>query len=197
MKKKLSIILAVLFAFSLAACSSGKAPAEQAIKAAEEAFNAAKGEAVKYVPDQAKAVEDALNAAKDSFAKKDYAAATSAATSVAAKAKDLVAAAAAKKDELTKGWEDLGGGLPKMLDAIKSRVDTLAKSRKLPANLDKAKFEGAQSGLAEVIKVWDEANNAYREGNLADAFAKATRVKEKAAEIMSTLGMQLPQAAQK
>ncbi|MBS1127035.1 MAG: putative peptidoglycan binding protein [Nitrospirae bacterium] len=197
MKKKLSIILAVLFAFSLAACSSGKAPAEQAIKAAEEAFNAAKGEAVKYVPDQAKAVEDALNAAKDSFAKKDYAAATSAATSVAAKAKDLVAAAAAKKDELTKGWEDLGGGLPKMLDAIKSRVDTLAKSRKLPANLDKAKFEGAQSGLAEVIKVWDEANNAYREGNLADAFAKATRVKEKAAEIMSTLGMEFPQAAQK
>ena len=197
MRRKLSIIIAVLFVFSLAACSSGKAPAEQAIKAAEEALNAAKGEASKYVPDQVKAVEDALNAAKDSFAKKDYAAATTAATSVAAKAKDLVAAAAAKKDELTKGWEDLGGGLPKMLDAIKSRVDTLAKSRKLPANLDKAKFEGAQSGLAEVIKVWDEANNAYREGNLADAFAKATRVKEKAAEIMSTLGMEFPQAAQK
>lgn len=197
MKKNLSIIVAVLFAFSLAACSGGKAPAEQAIKAAEEAFNVAKGEAVKYVPDQAKAVEDALNAARDSFAKKDYAAATSAATSVAAKAKELVSAAAAKKTELTKGWEDLSSGLPKMLDAIKSRVDTLAKSKKLPANLDKAKFEGAQSGLAEVNKVWDEANNAYKEGNLADALAKATTVKEKAAEIMSTLGMQLPQTAQK
>lgn len=197
MKKNLSIIVAALIAFSLAACSGGKAPAEQAIKAAEEAFNAAKSEAVKYVPDQAKAVEDALNAARDSFAKKDYAAATSAATSVAAKAKELVSAAAAKKTELTKGWEDLSSGLPKMLDAIKSRVDTLAKSKKLPANLDKAKFEGAQSGLAEVNKVWDEANNAYKEGNLADALAKATTVKEKAAEIMSTLGMQLPQAAQK
>ena len=197
MRRKLAIIIAALFVFSLAACSSGKAPAEQAIKAAEEALNAAKGEAVKYVPDQVKAVEDALNAAKDSFAKKDYAAATSAATSVTAKAKDLVAAAAAKKAELTKGWEDLSAGMPQMLDSIKSRVDTLARSKKLPANLDKAKFEGAKSGLAEATTMWDEANSAFKEGNLADALAKGTTVKEKAAEIMATLGMQPPQAAQK
>jgi hypothetical protein len=197
MRKYLSIIVAALVVFSLAACSGGKAPAEQAIKAAEEAFNAAKGEAVKYVPDQVKAVEDALSAAKDSFAKKDYAAATSAATSVAAKAKELASAAAAKKDELTKSWGDLSGGLPQMLDAIKSRVDILSKSKKLPANLDKEKFEGAQSGLAEANKVWDEANSAFKEGKLADAVAKAAAVKEKAAEIMATLGMQLPQAAQK
>lgn len=197
MKKKLSIILAVLFAFSLAACERGKAPAEQAIKAAEGAYDTVKAEAMKYVPDQAKAVEDALNAAKDSFAKKDYAAATSAATAAAGKAKDLVAAVAEKKAELSKKWEDLSGGLPKMLDAIKGRVDTLSKSRKLPANLDKAKFEEAKNGLADANKVWDEANNAYKEGNLADALAKATTVKEKATEIMSTLGMQLPQAAQK
>jgi hypothetical protein len=197
MRKYLSIIVAALVVFSLAACSGGKAPAEQAIKAAEEAFNAAKGEAVKYVPDQVKAVEDALSAAKDSFAKKDYAAATSAATSVAAKAKELASAAAAKKDELTKSWGDLSGGLPQMLDAIKSRVDILSKSKKLPANLDKEKFEGAQSGLAEANKVWDEANSAFKEGKLADAVAKAAVVKEKAAEIMATLGMQLPQAAQK
>jgi len=59
------------------------------------------------------------------------------------------------------------------------------------------KFEEAQGGLAEITKVWDEASNAYKEGNIADALAKATTVKEKAAEIMATLGMQLPQAAQK
>ena len=196
MRRKLSIILAVLFVFSLAACQSGKAPAEQAIKAAEEAYNAAKGEAVKYVPDQAKAVEDALMAAKDSFEKKDYAAATSAATSVTAKAKDLVAAVAAKKAELMKGWEDLSGGMPQMLDAIKSRVDMLSKSKKLPKDLDKEKFEGAKSGLAEATMMWDEAKKASEEGNLADALAKGTAVKEKAAGIMETLGMQLPQAAQ-
>ncbi len=196
MRKTYSIIVAVLMVFSLAACSGGKAPAEQAIKAAEDALNAVKAEAVKYVPDQVKSVEDALNAAKESFAKKDYTAATTAATNVAAKAKELAAAAAAKKTELTKNWEDLSAGLPQMLDAIKSRVDILSKSKKLPANLDKEKFEGAQNGLAEISKVWDDANAAFKEGSLADALAKATSVKEKASEIMSTLGMQPPPAAQ-
>lgn len=196
MRKTFSIIVAALMVFSLAACSGGKAPAEQAIKAAEDALNSVKAEAVKYVPDQVKGVEDALNAAKDSFAKKDYTAATAAATSVAAKAKDLVSAAAAKKTELTKGWDDLSGGLPNMIEAIKGRVDSLSKSRKLPANLDKEKFEGAKNGLSEITTAWDDANNAFKEDNLADALAKGTTVKEKAAEIMSTLGMQAPEAAQ-
>ena len=196
MRKTFSIIVAALLVFSLGACSSGKAPAEVAIKAAEDALNGVKAEAVKYVPDQVKSVEDALKAAKDSFEKKDYAAASTAATSVAAKAKELVSAAAAKKTELTKSWEDLSGGIPKMIEAIKGRVDILSKSKKLPANLDKEKFEGAQNGLAEISKVWDDSNAAFKEGKLTDALAKATAVKEKAAEIMSTLGMQVPQAAQ-
>lgn len=196
MRKTVSMIIAALMVLSLGACSGGKAPAEQAIKAAEDALNGVKAEASKYIPDQVKSAEGALNAAKESFTKKDYAAATAAANSVAAKAKELIAAAVAKKNELTKSWEELSGGLPKMLEAIKSRVEILSKSKKLPANLDKAKFEGAQIGLAEISKVWDDSNAAFKEGKLADALAKATAVKEKAAEIMSTLGMQIPEAAQ-
>jgi len=69
MKRVLSVMVAVLFAAALGACSTAKAPAEQAIKAAEEALNASKAEAMKYIPDQVKSVEDALKVAKDSFAK--------------------------------------------------------------------------------------------------------------------------------
>jgi hypothetical protein len=195
MKKILSIAAAALLVLSLGACSSGKAPAELAIKGAEEALNAGKAEAVKYVPDQVKSVEDSLKAAKEAFAKGDFAGATTAATSVAAKAKDLVAAAAAKKTELTKAWGEQSAGLPNMIAAIKSRVDVLSKSRKLPGNLDKGKLESAKNGLAEITKVWDEASNAFKEGSLADAMAKAKTVKEKALEIMTTLGMKVPEAA--
>lgn len=63
-----------------------------------------------------------------------------------------------------------------------------------PENLDKEKFESAKNGLDEVSKAWDEANQAFKEGSLADAFAKAKGAKEKAAEIMSTLGMKVSQA---
>jgi len=194
MKRILSVTVAVLVAVALGACSSAKAPAEQAIKAAEEALNASKGEAMKYIPDQVKGVEDALKAAKDTFAKGDYAGATTAATGVAAKAKDLVSAAAAKKAELTKGWEEQSAALPMMIADIKNRIATLSKSRKLPKDVDKAAFESAKSGLDEVGKAWDDASKAFKEGSLADALAKAKGAKDKAAEIMSSLGMKVAQA---
>jgi len=196
MKKSLALIAVVLVGLMLVAgCSRDKEPAEAAIKAAEAAIGSAKAEAAKYVPDQVKGVEDALKAAKDAFEKKEYTQALNAAKDLPAKAKELAAAAAAKKDELTKSWEAMAGGLPKMVEAIKSRVDILSKSKKLPANLDKAKFEGAKSGLAEITQAWMDADNAYKGGNIADAVAKANAVKAKATEIMTTLGMQLPAAA--
>jgi len=111
---------------------------------------------------------------------------------VTAKVKDFGAAVAAKKTELTKAWEGQSQLLPNMIASIKSRVDVLTKSRKLPANLDKEKFEGAKNGLAEIEKAWGEASSAFKEGGLADALAKAKSVKEKAVEIMTTLGCRFP-----
>ena len=189
-----SVVLVVLL-FLVVGCASDKKPAEQAINLAEDALSAVKAEAMKYVPDQVKAVEGAITAAKDSFGKKDYKAALNAAKDLPAKVKELAAAAASKKEELTKAWGEMSAGLPKMLDAIKSRVDILSKSRKLPANLDKAKFDGVKAGYEEATKVWTDATSAFGAGNLADAMAKAKAVKDKAVEVMTTLGMQIPEAA--
>ena len=195
MKKWLkSMVLVVLVLFA-AACAKDSKPAEEAIKAAEAAINAVKGDAVKYVPDQVKGLEDGLQAAKDAFAKKDYKAALNAAKDLPGKAKDLAAAAAAKKEELTKDWKEMSGGLPKMVGAIKSRVDVLSKSKKLPANLDQAKLDGVKAGLPEVTQMWNDAQKAFSSGNLADAVSKAKTIKDKAVEMMTTLGMQVPAGA--
>ncbi len=195
-KRFLSLVLVALFALALGACGDkAKGPAEAALKSAEEALNAGKAEAAKYIPDQVAAAEDALKQAKELFQKKDYAGALSAATAVADQAKGLAAAAMVKKGELTKNWEEQAKLLPNMIGAIKSRVDILSKSKKLPEGLDAAKLDGAKSGLAEITKTWEEAGAAFKEGALADASAKAKTVKEKAVEIMNTLGMQVPAAA--
>lgn len=82
-----------------------------------------------------------------------------------------------------------------MVSAIQSRVDILSKSRSLPAGLDKDKFESAKASLATVTQTWTEASNAFQSGNLMDAVGKAKAVKEKAVEIMNTLGMKAPPAA--
>jgi uncharacterized phage infection (PIP) family protein YhgE len=179
------------------ACASNKEPAAAAIKTAEDALNAVKAEAMRYVPDKVKAVEDAITAAKGSFDKKDYDAALNAAKAIPDKVKELTTAAATKKAELTKNWEELSAGLPKMLDAIKSRLDILSKSKKLPAGLDKAKLESAKSGYETAVKMWYDAKANFSGGNLTDAMAKATTVKEKAVEAMKTLNMQVPEAATK
>jgi len=43
--------------------------------------------------------------------------------------------------------------------------------------------------------MWDDAQKAFQGGNLADAVSKANTVKDKAAQIMDTLGMKAPAAA--
>ena len=58
-KKILTVAAVLLFALSLGACGDkAKGPAEAALKSAEEALNAVKTEAMKYVPDQVASTED-------------------------------------------------------------------------------------------------------------------------------------------
>jgi len=196
-KRMLFTIIVLACCFGLIACSTAKAPADAAIKATEEALAAVKSDASAYIPDQLKAVEDSLASAKQSFQKGEYEQALNGAKDLAAKAKDLAAAAAAKKDELTKSWQDMSGGLPGMVAAIQKRVDILSKSRRLPAGIDKDKFEAAKSDLASITQTWTEATSAFNGGNLMDAVAKAGTVKDKAVEIMNVIGMKVPEAAMK
>lgn len=194
MIRNLKIAAAAAACALLVACNADKGPADAAIKAADQAITAAAPEAEKYVPDQITAAKDALKAAQDQFAKGDYKGALAAATELGTKAKDLVAAAAAKKEELTKTWTDLSGSLPQMVEAIKSRVDLLGKAKKLPAGLDAAKLTQAKEGIAGITKSWDEASAAFTAGNLTDAIGKAKGLKEKGTEIMGLLGMSAPAA---
>jgi hypothetical protein len=183
-----------LAAVLLAACASDQGPAETAIKAAESAVNSVIAEATKYVPEQARGVQDALKAAKDSLAKGDYKAALAGSTDVTAKAKALGDAVAAKKAELATSWENMSGGLPKVVEAIKSRVDILSQSKKLPANMDKAAVDSAKSGLEAITKTWTDAQAAFKNGQVADAVTKGNAVKAQAVDVMTKLGMEVPAA---
>jgi hypothetical protein len=188
-------ILCLVALVLLSACASDKAPAEQAMKAAEAAVAGVKAEAAKWVPDQAQALDASLASVKDKFAKGDYKAVLTEAPALAGRAKDVAAAATAKQAALTKSWEAMSAGLPKMVEAVKSRVDILSKSKKLPANVTKEQFEAAKAGLAEATKGWDDATAAFKGGNVADAVAKADAVKKRAVEALQALGMPVPPAA--
>lgn len=197
-KKYMLPALFVVISLFLAACgSSNKEPATAAIKAAEAAFTASRSEAEKFVPDQAKAIEDAIKVAKANFEKGKFDDALNIATATQEKVKEMNAAVAASKANLAKNWAELSGGVPEMLEAIKSRLDTLKAGKRLPKTLDKAKLEGAEKHYEIAATIWDVAKSFFSEGNIADATAMAESAKEDAVEAMKFLDMQAPEAATK
>jgi hypothetical protein len=171
-----------------------KVPADAAIKAAEIAVSQAKEQAAKLVPDQVKGLEDALAAAKDKFGKGDFAGALADASALPEKAKSVLAAAQAKKDELTKDWTSMSEGLPKTLEAIKSRVDILSQSKKLPANVSADKLEAAKTALTSATAEWTKAQDNFKSGAMGDAVAAVKTVKENAVKALEALAMPVPPA---
>ncbi len=195
MKKKIFssvVILMFVSVFFLIACSRDKEPADLAIKAAEMTVAATKAEAVKIAPDQVKALEDSLASAKEKFVKKEYKAALEEATALDVKAKQVMAAAKAQKEELTKKWTEISQDIPKMIEDVQGKVDALSKLKRLPKKLAKDKFEEAKLGLASVKDEWTKAEESFKNKSFTDAITMAGSVKDKLIKIMESLGMSVP-----
>jgi hypothetical protein len=198
-KRYLTLMLIVAIGLFMASCGSGKkvAATNAAIQAAEDAYNAAKPELMKYVPDQAKSFEDAIAGARASLDKHEYDAALAAAQALPGKVKELTAAAAAKKDELTKSWQDNSPGIAKMLQTIRGKLTIWSIPKEAPKSLDKKKLKAGRKGYEEAAAMWEDAKNAFSKGNLPDATAKADTVQGKAMEIIKSLGIKAPAASAK
>ena len=176
----LAAILAGMMLFT--ACDNAqKTGADVALKTAQTAYAAVAEQANQYVPDQSKAVQDSIQSTKDAYDKGDYAAAFESAKTLPGKVKDLETAASAKKDELMAKWKDLSTSMPGLVGAVQAKVDTLAKTHKLPA--------GAADSLASVKQTWTDASATFTSGQIPDALAKASAAKEKLTDLATKLGV--------
>ena len=196
MKKQSVWLLATLAAVLVVGCANQKAPAEQAVAGAETALAAVRDDAQKYVPDQLQAVDSQLAALKDSLTKGDYKSVLTGAPTLNSAISSLKDAAEAKKADteaaLVKAkdaWGPLSAEVPKMVDAIQSRITALSKSHHLPRGVTKGSLASAKSGVDSLKSMWSDASNASASGDFTTAVSKAQAVKDKAAEIMKSLGM--------
>lgn len=197
LKNRFSQFAALAFVgLVLAACANQKEPAAAAISGIESAINAASADASKYVPDQLADVQSKFSALKDSFNKQDYKAVVAGAPAVLTAAQGLASAAAAKKEEIVKAltgdWNTLAASLPDLVSAVKSRVDILSKSKKVPAGID---LPAAKSGLEEATTLWQKAQGAFSSGNIEEAVNTAKEVKAKAEAAAAALKLNLTPAA--
>jgi hypothetical protein len=194
-KRFVGLLCTLLAAMVITGCSQ-KGPAEQAIAGVESALAPVKDAAQKYVPDQLQAVNAQIAAAKDSMGKGDYAAVIASVPKITSAIGDLKTAAEAKKAEVEAAlakakdeWGPASAELPKMIDAIQSRVNNLTKSHKLPAGVTKDGLASAKSGVEALKSTLADATSAAGSGDFSGAMAKAQEIKAKAAEIMQSLKM--------
>lgn len=176
-----------LMALPLLVSGCSKGPAEAALKAADEAIAKAAPLAEKFVPDQFKTLTDAAAAAKGSFDKGDYAAALAAAKDLPAKAGEILAAAGAKKDELTGLWNGLAESLPAQLAGVTEKVTAIAALKRLPKGIDAAGLETAKAELAEITGTWTRATETFGTGEIPSALQAANDVKARVEALVKTL----------
>jgi hypothetical protein len=187
MKKSSLWLLAVLAALVIVACQNQRAPAEQAVASAESALTNIRDMANHYAPDQLQAVDAQMNSVKDSLAKGDYKGVLAAMPALNTAISNLKDTATAKQQEAEAAaekakdaWGPLSGDVPKMVDAISSRVDILSKSHHLPKGVTKDTLAAAKSGLDSMKSQWSDASNAAASGDYVTAVTKGQAVKDQA-----------------
>jgi hypothetical protein len=174
------------------ACSTQKKPATEALSAVESSLAALRDDAAKYAPDGLKGVESTLGMLKDSLAKEDYKTVLAGTPQLAQAVDSLKASIAAGKERAESAmveWNSLSADVPKMVEAIQSRIDILSSSKRLPKNVSSDAFESAKSGLDSMKATWGEATTAFGSGDTSTAADKAREVKAKGQEVLQKLGM--------
>jgi hypothetical protein len=197
MSKRTSWFAAVAALLVVAGCAGQKEPATQAVAAVESTLASIKEDAAKFLPEDLSAIESSLAGLKDNLAKADYKAVLAAAPDVSNRGATLQQAVAAKKAEYEAAaatareqWTSYQD-LPKMVEAIQSRVDTLSQSKRLPRNLKQESFDAAKAGLEQVKSAWSEATAAFGQGDSVTAVTKAEAAKQKGTEVMQLLGLRI------
>ena len=71
---------------------------------------------------------------------------------------------------------------------LQEKVDSFAKSRRVPKGLDKASFEAAKQDFETMKTSWAEAGAEFSSGMVADAVRRARAAKAKGEELMQKFG---------
>jgi hypothetical protein len=189
-------VVAGLGSVLMFACSSQKGPAEQAITKIDNTMSAIHDSAAKYAPDDLQSVETQVTAIKRSLAKGDYAGVLAAAPAVntaianlRTQAREKEAAADAEVAKIKQEWRQLTYDVPKLVAGLHTQVDTLSSGHNLPKGVTKASVASAKDGVASLDSMWTDANNTVSTGDYAGAVTKGQAVKDKATELMKSLGM--------
>jgi len=183
-------LLPLAAAMMIAGCGS-RSTAQNVVGQADGALNKVKDEAVMIAPAELKAAQDTLAHMQANFDSRDYKVVVADVPKFNAQMKTLEDAVASKQTvaaAATQEWSTLNTEVPKALEAVQARVDSL-KPNALPKDVTKEELETAKTDLEVAKATWAEATAATQEGKAIEAADKGRIVMAKLDELKSTLGM--------
>jgi hypothetical protein len=172
---------------SAAACNRG--PAEAALAGAEQALAGARAELERYAPQELAVLDGALTAARADLANGHYTESLKAGQELPSRIADALAAAEARKGELTASWKGLAEPLPGAIEALAARATALAAASSLPRGLTRDALAAAQADLGALTRSWTDAAAAFQGGDVARAVALGRDAKAKADALATLLGL--------
>lgn len=186
------LVLSLICAAVLSACSLGQEQAQQAIETVQAKYNEIKADAQAYLPEQAKLVEDAYTSVKNTIASGEYMKGLKEAQALTTKIGELRTVLEARKATLAKSWDSFQASVPTSFEELEHRVAVLEKSGKLPDGISREAVTAAKSAIPTVQAKWDEALAAAKSADWKVAIEHAENAKAKAVELMTSLGMPVP-----
>jgi hypothetical protein len=194
-KSSLLLSLAAVLVL-LGACADQMQPAKQALDGAASAVGTAAPDASQYDPDKLTTLKNRLADLQAAFDRKDYSTVLSSAPGIVTDANALAQEAASKKQAamaaMAAQWDTVSASVPKLLTAVKARVDALGKSRHVPKDID---LSAGKSALADATSLWEKAQNSHTDGKPADAVKAAKDAATKLQEAAAALNLKLPDQA--
>lgn len=191
-------LLPLAAAMMIAGCGS-RTTAQNVVGQADGMVTKLRPEASVTAPEELKVVEGTLATMKQDFNERDYKPVVDAVPQFNQQLRTLEDAMATKQTAAaaaTQEWSTLNSEVPKSIEAIQARVDSL-RPNALPKDVTKEELETAKTELETIKVTWTEATNAASAGDPAAAAEKGRTVAAKAEELKSSLGMneQLASAA--
>lgn len=171
------------------ACASPQSRAEADVAAAERAIAALPPDAAKVVPEHVTPLTDAVNQGKDQLSKGDYAAASTSVREVPANAQLVADSLPARKAALTAMMDTLSVAIPRNLAAMNAKLDSIARSKRLPRGLDEQELQEAKDTHAAVSAEWPEVLSSFRAGDMANAMSRAQGLKTRVSHSLLALGL--------
>ena len=183
-------LLPLAAAMMIAGCGN-RGAAQNVVGQADGAVSKVRAEAAPIAPDELKAAEATLAHMKQSFDSHEYKAVVADVPKFNEQMKTLEGAIESKQTVVaaaTQEWSTLNAEVPKSVEAIQARVDSL-KPGALPKEVTKESLETAKTELETLKATWAEATAAASAGNTVEATDKGRIVQAKTEELKNKLGM--------